>query len=156
MDMKPLQLLFLGLLFFTAGNLVAQNIYIYPEQSLEFGNFTVPNGGGTVPITDSGDRYSTGTIQLLNSIYHPAIFQISTDNITPLEVIVEVSREPLVNSEGTAMIMASVSPVADTYTIQAGEPAQVKIGGTIQMNTSDYTPGKFQGNISITVIPNSE
>lgn len=154
--MKPLKLIFLGFLFLTVGNLPAQNIYIFPEQPLEFGGFSVANAGGTVTISNSGERFSSGTVQLLNSNYHPAIFQISTDNTTPVEVIVEVSREPLMNTEGTAMIIASVSDIADTFTIQAGKPVKVKIGGTIQMNSGDYSPGTFNGNISLTVIPNSE
>lgn len=154
--MKPLKMIFLGLLFLLAANLSAQNIYIYPEQALEFGDFIVADNGGTVTVTNTGMRSSSGTVQLLNSEYYPAIFTISTDNLTPIGIRVEVSKEVLMNAEGTAMMMASVSPTANTYTIQAGKPVQVKIGGTIQMNSGVFSPGEFQGNISITVNPNSE
>ncbi len=154
--MKPLKTIFLGLLFLIAANLSAQNFYIYPEQALEFGDFIVAGTGGTVTVTNSGMRSSSGTIQLLNSEYYPAIFTISTDNPAPINIIVEVSREALINSEGTTMMMASVSTIADTYTIQIGKPVQIKIGGTIQVNSGVFSPGEFQGNISITVSPNSE
>lgn len=154
--MKPLKSIFFGLLFFLAGTLSAQNIYIFPEQALEFGAFTVAEVGGTVTVRESGDRTSSGTIQLLNSEYHPAIFTISTDNPTPVEVIVEVSREPLVNADGTAMLMASVSQMAEKYILQSGKPVQVRVGATIQLNSGANSAGEFQGNVSINVIPNSE
>ena len=154
--MKPLKMIFLGLLFLLAANLSAQNIYIYPEQALEFGAFTVGEAGGTVTVSEAGERTSSGTIQLLNSEYHSAIFTISTDQSTPIEVTVEVSREPLVNADGTAMIMASVSPAAETYILQAGKPVQVRVGATIQLNSGANSAGEFQGNVSINVIPNSE
>ncbi len=154
--MKLLKNIFFGLLFFLVVNLSAQNIYIYPEQALEFGAFTVAEAGGSVTVSESGDRSSSGTIQLINSEHHPAIFTISTDYPTPMEVIVEVSREPLVNAEGTAMLMASVSPVAKTHIIQAGKPVQVKVGATIQLNNGAHSAGAFQGNISIHVMPINE
>lgn len=154
--MKPLESLFLGLLFFMAVNLPAQNIYIFPEQALEFGAFTVAEAGGTVTVSEAGERSSSGTIQLLNSDHHPAVFTISTDHPTPIEVIVEVLREPLVNADGTAMLMASISPAEETYILQAGKPVQVKVGATIQLNSGANSAGEFQGNVSINVIPNSE
>ncbi|HER39720.1 MAG TPA: DUF4402 domain-containing protein [Salinimicrobium catena] len=154
--MKPLKSIFFGLLFFLSATLSAQNIYIYPEQPLQFGAFTVAAAGGTVTVSAAGERTSSGTIQLLNSEHHPAVFTISTDHPTPIEVIVEVSREPLINSDGTAMLMASISPAEETYILQAGKPVQVKVGATIQLNSGANSAGEFQGNVSINVIPNSE
>lgn len=154
--MNLLKKVFLCLIFLVVTNLPAQNIYIYPEQPLEFGDFTVAEAGGTVTVSNVGMRSSSGGIQLLNSVHHPAIFRVTTDHPEPIEVLVEVSREVLVNAEGTAILMASVSPNARTYIVQAGKPVQVKVGGTIQMGSGVSSPGEFQGNISITVIPNSE
>lgn len=152
--MKLHKSLFFGFLYLTAASLTAQNIYIYSEQALEFGDFTVAEAGGTVTISSNGERSSSGTTQLLNSTYHPAVFRISTDNPNPMQVLVEITREALSNSEGTSMVLTSVSSATDVYMLQAGKPTKIVIGGTIQMNSQNFSSGAFFGNISITVTRN--
>lgn len=154
--MKQLESIFLGFLFLISGELLAQNFYVYPSQALEFGVFTIAGKGGTVTISDTGERSSSGTVQLLNSNFHPAIFQITTDSTAPIEVFLEISVEVLTNAEGTATLRTSVSPVEKTYILQEGKPVQVKVGATIQLNSGANSSGEFQGNISINVFPNSE
>lgn len=146
--------LFLVFLYLMAANLTAQNIYIYPEQALEFGDFTASDAGGTVTISSNGDRSSTGTTQLLNSTFHPAVFRISTDSTSAMEILVEVFREALINSEGTSMVLASVSPSSQIYILQAGKPVKVVVGGTVQIDSENFSSGAFFGNISITVTQN--
>lgn len=154
--MKPLKWIFLGFLLLTAGELLAQSIYVYPLQALEFGNFTVAGKGGTVTISNTGERSSSGRVQLLNSNFHPAVFKITTDSTVPIEVFVEVSMEVLMNTEKTAILRPAGPTVEKNYIIQAGKPIQIQVGATIQLASGTISSGDFQGNISLTVIPNND
>lgn len=149
--MKFFCIFFLSLMAVTSP---AQNIYITTEQDLNFGEFFMSGpAGGTIQISDSGAWNSSGEIQLLNPSHQPAVFLLSTDSPTPVEVQVETPSTNLTNAYGKKMILQLNSPGFTSHTIRLGVPKRITLGGTLSMDAEiGNSPGAYSGSILIRVM----
>lgn len=151
--MKPFEFFSVGFLLLLVTNLMGQNIYVYADQELNFGEFYLSNNArGEVTISKTGDLTSSGNINLLNSTHHPAVFMISTDSLEPIKVEVEAFVQKLHNQEGNEMYITLLSFEPMVYLLQAGFPVQISVGATLILNSAiASSSGNYRGSISLSV-----
>lgn len=132
----------------------AQNVHISTEQDLRFGDFHMSgNFGGTIMVSDSGAWNSSGDIQLLHPTHQPAMFLLSTDSLTPIEVQIETPTSTLSNFEGKKMTLRLNSQGITSHTISQGNPKHLTLGGTLSMDAEiGNSPGEYNGNTLIRVM----
>lgn len=149
-----IKLFFTGIITLMSVTSSAQNIYISTEQDLRFGDFHMPgNTGGTVMISDSGAWNSTGGIQLLNPTHQTAVFLLSTDSPTPVEVQVETPSATLSNANGKKMTLRLNSQGITSHLISQGNPKNISLGGTLSMDADiGISPGDYTGSVLLRVI----
>lgn len=152
--MKQLRFFLVGLLLLIVTNTMGQNIYVYAEQKLNFGEFYLSNDSrGEITIAKTGDWTASGNINLLNSSHHPAVFNISTDSPVPIKVEVEAIVQKLYNSKGNEMQITLLNLEPSVYTIQANFPAQILVGATLVVNPKvALSAGNYEGSILLSVI----
>jgi hypothetical protein len=128
---------------------------IYPVQNLSFGAFTIGASGGTVVISTSGVRSTTGTIVPLNmgSLYFPAIFDIDGPQGSIISII-NGADATLTGSNGGSLSLhiGSSNPVSP-FIITVAQPTrtQINIGGTLTVgNSAANPPGNYTGTFYIT------
>lgn len=150
--MKPLKIFFIGLFSSLAGNLMAQNISVHSEQELSFGTFYFSEGtGGTIKISDRGEWSSSGNAHLVIQNHHPAVFIISTDSPEPIDVQVETFAQAM-QSPAKQNLYLSLDKLPSIYTIQAGSPVQIILGGLLQIDPNTTTiSGSYNGDVSLRV-----
>jgi hypothetical protein len=133
----------------------AQIISVSNIQSLRFGAFSSGNSGGSVTIGPSGERTSTGSVNLLNlgAPFHESIFEIE---VVPGTVVSVTSGRNVVlaGSNGGQMTLAiSNSNLSSPFIASAAPPLTTvtKIGGTLTIGTSAASPpGNYSGIFYIT------
>ncbi|HSP12961.1 MAG TPA: DUF4402 domain-containing protein [Salegentibacter sp.] len=132
----------------------AQNIQISTEQDLHFGEFHMSgNTGGTVMVSDSGAWNSTGGIHLLNPTHQTAVFLLSTDSPTPVEVQVETPSSSLSNADGKQMTLRLNSQGITSHIISQGNPKNIALGGTLSMDAEiGISPGAYTGSVLLRVM----
>lgn len=137
--------------FLMVGNLTAQNIFIHGEQELQFGDFFLSeNKGGTIRISNTGQRSFTGGVNLLSANYSPAIFNISTDSQAPIEVEIDAYIENMINAEGAEMPLEVNETHHKVYTLEAGKPLRLFIGGTLKIDPGvNQSLGSFKGVVTL-------
>ena len=130
-------------------------ISVYTVQNMSFGAFAHQNVGGTVTISNSGSRSSTGDIVPLNYgyTYFQCIFEIEG----PVGTIISIMNGPdatLTGSNGGSISLhLGNSNPASPFSTTVSPPArtQVNIGGTITIgNNSVSPPGAYTGSFYIT------
>lgn len=140
------------LLFFICAIARSQKIYIAVEQDLFFGDFYLSSGtdSGTVTLSNNGEWSSTGNIHQLRSNHQPAVFNISTESQTPINVGVEIMTGNLINPNGYAISLDPKDSGIQFYKVQRGFPVRITIGGSLKIiPKNEYYQGDYQGNISI-------
>lgn len=129
------------------------SISVYTIQNMSFGAFINGPGGGTVSISPTGTRSSTGAVIPVNLgvTYCQAIFEVDA----PLGTTISILNGPdatLTGSNGGSMTLAigSADP-ASPFTTTVAQPSktQVNIGGTLTVGTGSL-PGTYVGTFSIT------
>lgn len=128
----------------------SQSISVVNVQGLEFGAFyfTGDSTGTTVTVSNTGVWSATGNINRVNSNYQAAAFTISTDSQT--EISVQASR-PIINifnNKGESISLETGVSYPEFPRVQQGMPAQVFIGGTLNVS-SEVSNGDYSGEISI-------
>lgn len=130
----------------------SQNIDIAIEQNLSFGDFYFSGntGGGTITLSNNGEWSATGNIHQLRSNHQPAVFNISTDSQTPVNVGVIILTRTLTNPNGNDISVDPLDSRIKFYKIQKGFPARVFVGGNLKIiqKTQNYQ-GDYKGSISI-------
>lgn len=130
-------------------------IAVYTVQNMSFGAFSQGTGGGTMVLSNTGTRSSTGTVLPLNLgvSYFQAIFEIEA----PVGTIISLLNGPaatLAGSNGGSMTLTigNSSPVSPFSTsISPPGRTQVKVGGTLTVGNSTATPsGSYTGTFYIT------
>ena len=149
--MKPLNLiiLFIAALVFHSG--ISQNLTVFNDQELSFGSFYLLGAtGGSLSISNTGDRTTKGNIQEVNSSsFLVSAFTLSTDSLNPVNITITSSPTTLSNANGASMsleagISKPVNPV-----VQAGDLVKIFIGGTITVD-SEVPAGDYTGELFIT------
>jgi hypothetical protein len=137
----------------------AQKIYITTEQSLVFGDFYFSSGtdSGIISLSNTGEWSATGNIHQLRSNHQPAVFIISTESKTPVNVRVDVMTGTLSNENGNAISLDPEDSGIQFCKVQRGFPATISIGGSLEITPKNKNDqGDYQGSISITGVIYSE
>ncbi|QQL49132.1 DUF4402 domain-containing protein [Mucilaginibacter ginkgonis] len=123
-------------------------------QGLQFGAFSQTGSGGTVQVTSTGSRSSSGSIILLNLgyTYAPAIYNIDSEPGVVV-TIVNGSDVTLTGSGGGTMSLhlGSSTPTSPFVVPRTPSPYPVYIGGTLTVNTGSV-PGNYTGSFNITFV----
>lgn len=156
---------FVGLIFccFFSTGLHAQQmpfpppnqLQVYVVQDLNFGSF-VTGSGGSVIISPSGMRSSTGNVFLMGSSAYQAIFNV---RLIPGR-LVHIQLGPpiqLFRVGGGGQVTMEIGPTdkGSSFVTTGGHPFinPVSVGGTLIVgdNTAN-PPGSYQGSFSVTFI----
>ena len=130
-------------------------LYVYTVQNMCFGAFAHGNTGGSITISNTGTRTSTGDIIPLNLgvSYYNAIFEIEA----PPGAIISILNGPdatLTGSNGGSMLLSigSSSPISPfSNSLAPPSRTQINIGGTLTVGGSGSAPpGTYTGTIYIT------
>lgn len=133
------------------------SVYVNPAQPLSFGAFYQGPLGGTVVISPSGSRSSTGDVVLANLgfTFSPALFEIEGLPGT----IVTILNGPdvtLTGSNGGSMTLhVGASAPAAPFIISTTPPSRtvINVGGTLVVGTPSANPaGSYSGTFNITFI----
>ncbi|WP_207496551.1 DUF4402 domain-containing protein [Aridibaculum aurantiacum] len=127
---------------------------VYSVQDMHFGSFANGPSGGSVILSPSGSRTTTGTVLALNlQMPQPAIFEIEA----PQGSVVSIMNGPnatLTGSNGGSMTLTiGQSSPASMFTTTAIPPTrtQVHIGGTLTVGTTATAPpGTYTGTFYVT------
>lgn len=127
------------------------NISVSLTRGLVFGNFITGANGGSVTVTSTGGRSSTGSVVLLpTGLGSQAIFAVTLDRKSNVSWIV-TSIVDLSNGKGNTLRLTvnsfyPVSPASLQYGIN-----NVNVGGTITVGSPAVSPpGSYTGSFSIT------
>lgn len=130
-------------------------ITVYTVQNMSFGAFSQGAGGGTLVLSNSGSRSSTGTVLPLNlgATYFHAIFEIDA----PVGTIISILNGPaatLTGSNGGSMTLnLGTSSPGSPFSTSVASPGrtQVNVGGTLTVGNQAATPsGNYTGTFYIT------
>lgn len=126
------------------------------SQNMSFGAFAVGTFGGTVSVSSSGVRTSTGDIILVNlgTIYAPAHFEADVNPGTIVSLVLGPDVT-LTGSNGGSMLLHLQDPTPGySFVTWANPPAttQISIGGTLTVgSTAANPPGAYSGSFLIIV-----
>jgi hypothetical protein len=148
--MKALNLITLLIVAMVFQSGISQNLTVFNDQGLSFGSFYLLGAtGGTLSVSNTGIRTSTGNIQDVNSSFLVAAFTLSTDSVNPVNITISSSPTTVSNGVGDTMSLeAGISNPANPA-VQAGSPVQIFIGGTITV-ASEIPAGDYNGELFIT------
>jgi len=125
-------------------------------QNISFGGFAQGSFGGTVTVSSSGIRSSTGDIILLNLgfTYGPAVFEADANPGT----IISLSLGPdveLTGSNGGSLMLHLEDPSPGFSFVTSVTPpttTQISVGGTLTVGSSAANPpGAYNGSFFIIV-----
>ena len=126
-------------------------------QSLSFGAFTLGTVGGTVTISSTGSRSSTGDIVLLGLGYSftTALYQIVANPGTLISLIFN-NPVTLTGTPGGTLTLNidSSDPVSPfVTTVPYPTPTSLNVGGTLSVsNLLANPPGSYSGTFDITFV----
>lgn len=132
-------------------------IFAMPGQGIIFGAFAQGSLGGTVTVSNSGARASTGDIVLLNigPLYAPAIYEVE-GNAGMVVSIMNGSSVSLSGSNGGSITLnIGTSDVGSPFVLNTQSPARmlVHIGGTLVIGPpASNPPGNYSGTYQVTFI----
>lgn len=130
-------------------------LYVYSVQNMSFGAFSHGPAGGSVIISTSGARSSTGSVVELNLgvSYYQAIFDVAAPEGNIIS-ITNGSDATLTGSNGGSMtLQIGGSSPASPFVITMPSPAHtpVSIGGTLLVgNAAANPPGTYSGTFYVT------
>lgn len=127
---------------------------VYTVQNMSFGAFSAGASGGSVILSNSGTRTTTGTVLGLNTISHfVAMYEVDA----PYGSIISILNGPnatLTGSNGGSMTLTIGNSLpASPFMVMVNQPArtEIKIGGTLNVGSAATSPpGTYSGNFYIT------
>lgn len=148
--MKHSSLLILTIFFcfLISKNLSAQQVSVSSTGNLNFGSFSVGNGG-TIKIAPDGSPSTTGDIILLNfrTIRSTATIALSTK--ANKGVLVTVSANPItLTGPGGSSLQLSVSFDRTSLILYKDSTEYIQMGGTLTVG-----PGVTRGNYFVADVP---
>jgi len=134
---------------------LSQGLNVTTLQNLSFGAFSQGTTGGTITVSNTGSRTTSGTVVPLNLgiQYFQAVFQVQ-DSIGTVVSILNGPDATLNGSNGGTMSLhISNSDPASPFisTIAPPGTTRISIGGTLTVGNADVTPpGNYTGTFYIT------
>ncbi|HEX8376616.1 MAG TPA: DUF4402 domain-containing protein [Pedobacter sp.] len=135
----------------------AQTVSVYPRQNLSFGAIILGTTTGTVTVSNSGVRSSTGDLILagLGVFYFPATFEIEAPANKSISILTSTNTQ-LSSINGGSMMLSLGIPDKGSLFINMVAPPQrttISIGGTLTVGNEQSNPaGSYSGTFSITFI----
>lgn len=125
---------------------------VSPLQHLNFGAFAITGtNGGTVTISNSGDRTSTGDIFLVGSTYSEGIFTIEVVTGTSLYMM-NGPEATLTGSNGGEMTLTLGLTFPSLPHITTFATTEFHFGGTLTVGPiSSNPPGDYYGTYEIII-----
>jgi len=132
-------------------------VYVNPAQGLLFGAFYQTGTGGTVIVSSSGARTSTGNVILANLgfSYSPAIFQVTVNKGAVITILNGPDVTLTGSNGGTLSLHIGSSDVGSPFVSTVASPSytSVHIGGTLTIGSAAANPpGNYNGSFSVTFI----
>jgi hypothetical protein len=132
-------------------------VYVNPAQGLIFGAFYLTGTGGTVVLSSSGARSSTGNVILANLgfSFSPAIFQVTANRGAVITILNGPDVTLNGSNGGTLSLHIGSSDVGSPFISTVASPGynSVHIGGTLTVgSTAANPPGNYSGSFSVTFI----
>lgn len=132
-------------------------LYAIATQGLNFGAFTVGASGGTLSMSPTGSRSTTGDVVALGLgvTYSPAMFQIEADPGTVLGILNGPDVTLTGSGGGTLSLHLGTTNPAMPVITTVVPPAltTLTIGGTLTVGTlAANPPGSYSGYFFITII----
>jgi hypothetical protein len=132
-------------------------VYVSPIQGLSFGDIILGPTGGTVTVSPTGSRSSTGSIILgdFGGSFTPALFEIEANPGTLISILNGPNVILNGSGGGTLTLVVGNSDPASPFICTLSYPSrnQIRIGGTLQVgNTASNPPGNYSGTFSLTFI----
>ena len=125
------------------------------DQGLNFGSLYPVGSGGTVTISDYGDRSSTGSIVLFPSAYNESSFTMSTTKKGPYHIAWLGIESPITMKRtggGSMRLNLNTNGYNSGWLITRQSPTTLYMGGTLYVGSvSANPPGSYTGSFSITL-----
>jgi hypothetical protein len=161
--MKIRAIFLLCIIFMASGNLnlSAQNVTITVLQPLNFGTFYPGLFGGTVSVSSSGSRTSTGTVILINDSQNTpenlSVRLTASKGNTTFYQITFSSPIILTGSNGGSLTLTmgtpNPDPASSTISVKQNNPATINFGGTLQVGGITANPnGTYTGQFTVNFI----
>jgi hypothetical protein len=128
-----------------------------PSQPLAFGAFSPGISGGTITITPSGTRSSSGSVVLLSLgyTYTPAMFYVRANPGTVLSLLATPPVTLSGSGGGTITLQISGSQPVSPFVTTLPWPQQTTllVGGILTVgNIGSNPPGTYTGSFTITLV----
>lgn len=131
-------------------------LQVFAVQQLSFGSFFPGSSGGTVVVSPTGSRSSTGTVVLAGGAAYQAIFDV---RLIPGRLVSIMIGPPvqLVRIGGGGMMTMQIGPTdkGTSFVTSGGHPFRnpVGVGGTLTVGDIMANPaGSYEGSFSVTFI----
>lgn len=160
---NSLKFLFIGIILYM-GQVSSGNAQEHPpkpvtlttSQNMSFGAFAQGSFGGTITISSSGVRSSTGDIILLSMgfTYSPAVFEADANPGTIISLVLGPDAT-LTGSNGGSLSLHLENPSPGyTFVTSVSPPTttQISIGGTLTVGSpAANPPGSYTGSFLIII-----
>lgn len=148
---------FLLFMFLIIGKTTAYSQTITYNQPLLFGTFTPGSSGGTITVSNTGARSTTGTvIALSGSTVQQAIFNIRISGNRTITAI-NISNTTLTRTGGGGSLSLTFTATNPSPPFALnnsnGRNRDVSVGGTLTIGTISANPaGQYSGTFTVTAI----
>jgi hypothetical protein len=134
-----------------------REIRVFATQELGFGGFYTGSAGGSVIISPSGSRSSTGTVVLAGGLGQPAIFIVELLPGRLVNIMISPQTTTLTRIAGGETMIMTIGPTdkGSSFVTSAGHPFRtpVQIGGTLHVGNIISNPaGEYTGTFNVTFI----
>lgn len=134
-----------------------KEISVFATQDLLFGEFYTGEVGGTIVVTPTGTRSSTGTVVLTGGFGQPAIFIVELLPGRLVHILISPQTTTLARTGGGGSMTMSIGPTdkGNSFVTKAGHPFRnpVLVGGTLHVGSiASNPPGEYNGTFSVTFI----
>lgn len=124
-------------LFSMFGGAYSQSFKVDKLRDLDFGTFSVKEGGSITIIPSQNIRTATGDVILIGSSYGYAEYYISTTSREPITIKIDRPRMHLTGLYGGTASLEYGSAYPEFPVIVAGSPAIVRIGGSLHLRAEN-------------------
>ncbi len=153
-------LLIYGLLFFQLPTHAQEKpprpiaVYVSPIQGLSFGKIIMGASGGTVTVSPTGNRSSTGSVILVDNgvSWTPALFEIEANRGTLINIVNGPDAVLTGSNGGSLTLEIGGSDPVSPFVITASYPTRtyLRIGGTLIIGAPASNPrGSYSGTFII-------
>lgn len=134
-----------------------REIRVFATQELGFGGFYTGSAGGSLIISPSGSRSSTGTVVLAGGPGQPAVFIVELLPGRLVNIMISPQTTTLTRINGGETMTMTIGPTDKglSFVTSAGHPFRtpVQIGGTLHVGSIASNPaGEYSGTFSVTFI----